>query len=70
MVRTNFDMERLTKKQHLLLAIRAAVVTGEKEELPDLVQEYRACKANACMRAHKQYNININEQKKAHTNLG
>lgn len=54
MVRTNFDMERLTKKQHLLLAIRAAVVTGEKEELPDLVQEYRACKANACMRAHKQ----------------
>ena len=45
----------VTREQFLLIAIRAAVVTGEKEELPDLVQEYRACKANACMRAHKQY---------------
>ncbi len=42
MVRTNFDMERLTKKQHLLLAIRAAVVTGEKEAMYKLVAEYRA----------------------------
>jgi len=33
--------EDITRKQHLLLAIRAAVVLNEKAELKKLVAEYR-----------------------------
>ena len=38
MVMTEDD---ITRKQHLLLAIRAAVVLNEKAELKKLVAEYR-----------------------------
>lgn len=41
MARTNFDTEKLKKKQHLLLAIRAALVTGEESALCKFVEEYR-----------------------------
>lgn len=40
MKRTNLHMENLTKKQYLLLAIRAALVTGEDKALCKLVDEY------------------------------
>lgn len=42
MAHTNLHMEEITKKQHLLLAIRAALVTGENEALCKLVDEYEA----------------------------
>lgn len=34
-------MEQFSKKQHLLIAIRAALVTGEDIALCKLVKEYR-----------------------------
>lgn len=36
------NLEQITKKQHLLLAIRAALVTGEKQAFYKLVKEYRS----------------------------
>jgi hypothetical protein len=37
--------EKITEKQHLLLAIRAALVTGEDQSLCQLVKEYRTIQA-------------------------
>jgi hypothetical protein len=42
MVLTNSNRKTITERQHLFLAIRAAIVTGEEEALCKLVAEYRA----------------------------
>ena len=44
MVETNSNMEKITKRQHLFLAIRVAIITGEEDALCKLVDEYRKCK--------------------------
>lgn len=44
MVLTNSNRKKITARQHLFLAIRAAIVTGEGEALSKLIEEYRTCK--------------------------
>lgn len=41
MTKMQANMKEFSKKQHLLISIRAALVTGEESALCKLVKEYR-----------------------------